>query len=177
MLAAGCSGSTANGTKPPYSMHGEQDGWEVSCVVREMTQQEKEEAAQDLDREQETAQKLLEARGADEEALRQIQEQYSKQKQELEQGVAYVSTVYGICRDGTMTGETFTYRLSSESGEKVVEGTQTASAEPSMWYSTSQTQGDPLIPPLEQARVTITAVGTSVTIPLTLTAGEEIYLE
>ncbi len=154
--------------KTPYSLYGEQEGWEVSCVVRAMTQAEKDEELANLEQAKEGLDTLLSDGELDQENYQKLKEQYERTAQNLKEKDAYISSVSGVCRNEETLGQSFTYRLADGGGAKVVEGTQTASDEPGEWYSSYQMDGRLFIPAMEKATFQITLGDKTVTIPLPL---------
>ena len=174
LLLAGCSPASDPGKEErellPYSLYGQAGDWEVSCVVRAMTEAEKQEELADLKEQQELLEKELEEETIDEATRRQLIEQYQRTAQNLQEKTAYISSVTGVCRDEGTAGTSFQWRLASAEGTKIAEGTQTASTEPGLWYSSYQMDGPLFIPPLDQGKLVITAGEEIVTIPLTFEA-------
>ncbi len=160
----------------PYSLFGEKDGWEISCVVRPMTQAEKEEELASLRELQSVAESQLANGEIDEETCENLKQQYERTAQNLEEKTAYVSSVYGVCREEGAAGQSAAWQLES-GGVKVVAGVQIVSADPGEWYSSYQMDGPLFIPPLEEGTMRITVGEETVSIPLTLATHTEKTLE
>ena len=176
LLLSGCYPADNPGKEEreqtPYSLYGQAGDWEVSCVVRAMTPAEKEEELANLREQQELVEAELAEQKIDEETCRQLKEQYERTAQNLEEKTAYVSLVNGVCRSGETAGESFDWQLNG-SGVKIVAGTQTASTEPGLGYSSYQMDGRLFIPPLAEGEMVITIGDETVIIPLTYEAYTE----
>lgn len=174
LLLSGCSAppaaNTAEGQRAlaPYFLSGEKDGWEIRCVVREATAEEKERFAAGVREVQKTVAENFSAQKIDQKDYENMNRQCEQQLQALSEKAAYVSSIYGACRNSALEGELFDYQLSGDYSQKLIAGTQTASAEAGQWYTSWQTEGEIFIPPLEKATLTIRLEHTSISIPLTL---------
>lgn len=174
LLLGGCStppaANTAEGqrTMIPYALSGKKDGWEIRCVVREATAEERERFAADIQQLQKIAEENFSAQKIDQKAYEDIKRQYEQQLQALKEGGAYVSSIYGACRNSALEGELFDYQLSGDYSQKLIVGTQAASSEAGQWYTSWQTEGELFIPPLQKADMQIHIKDAIISVPLTL---------
>lgn len=184
-LSSGCSSNTISKNEQrnltPYSLYGSNNDWEISCVVREMTTEEKNKELQELEKDWKAEEELLLSQEAGKEHYELIKQQHEQIKQELKEKKAYISTITGICRNKDMDGQTFDYQLTDEKNNKVVSGTQTVSfSTVGQWYSSWQTEthteNGMFIPPLEKAEMIINIGEEKITIPLELSEHKEITL-
>lgn len=175
LLLSGCSEPALSGEQQrelvPYTLRGSQGGWEIRCEVRELTVEEKNERLAEWEKSWAEEDALLSSKGADPETCEAIQRQRERQKRDWEGKKAYLSCVYGLCRDEGLEGKPFDYRLVDGNNRKLLSGTQAASPEEGQWYASAQTEGDLFIPPLQEAALVVKIGGEEIRIPLELSAG------
>lgn len=177
----GCSSASMSGEQQrslvPYSLYGNHGDWEVSCVVRELTDDEKREQLHELEENWKAEEELLRAQEDKQKIYEQTKEQHELLRQELKEKKAYVSIISGVCRNSEMWGKTFDYQLSDEKNKKIVAGTQTASSEASQWYRSWQTETHTqyglFIPPVQNAAMVLRIGEEEITIPLELSTNTE----
>ena len=176
----GCSSNTMSGDEQrsltPYSLHGNSGDWEISCVVRELTTDEKKEELKELEESWKAEKELLLSQEDGQKVYEQTKEQHEQIQQELKEKKAYVSIISGVCRNGEMEGQTFDYQLTGENNKKIISGTQTVSSEVGQWYRSWQTETHTqyglFIPPLEKAEMIINIGDEEITVPLELSLND-----
>lgn len=176
-LMGGCSSSTVPKNEQrnltPYSLYGNNDDWEISCVVRELTIDEKKEKLKELEINWKSEEELLLSQEDGQKIYEQVKEQHELIRQELTEKKAYVSIITGICHNKDMDGQTFDFQLTDEKNNKVISGTQIVSfSKVGQWYSSWQTEthteNGMFIPPLEKAKMIIKIGEEEITVPLEL---------
>lgn len=180
-LMFGCSSDAMSGEEQrnltPYSLTGSKGDWEISCVVRELTPDEKKEQLNELEKNWKAEEELLLSQEGGQQIYEQTKEQYELIRQELKEKKAYVSIIYGICRDEELKGMTFDYRLTDKNNKKIVSGTQTVSPESGQWYRSWQTETNTryglFIPPIQKAKMIINIGDEKITVPLELSTNQE----
>ena len=181
-LAAGCSVNTMPADEQrhltPYCLYGNHGDWEISCVVRELTIDEKKEKLRELEMDWESEEELLLSQEDGQKIYEQVKAQHELIRQELTEKKAYVSTITGICHNGGMDGQTFDFQLTDERNHRVISGTQVVSfSKVGQWYSSWQTEthteNGMFIPPLEKAKMIINIGDEEITIPLELSTNTD----